>query len=451
MMINLKKVFMENLKYSNIVLVNLIIASIIPLLIWGPFFPDLIVSISALFFLYYTKKNNDFYYFNNKPFVIFLSFCIISTLISLQAENIYLSVKSSLFYFRIGVFSCFIWYLIDKDKSFLTYFYYALILSFSALVIGGYFEYFIGDLRLRNSSFFRDEQIMGSYLSRLFPLLFGLFLVKEKKKLEIYFIGFLFILVDILIYISGERTAFFYLNLSTVFIIILIKEYQRFRLITFIIALIGITLISLNSPQLSDRMFQNPFENMGFSKNSKEHVKDSTKDFVKNFNIHNLIRTWLNNEEPTIYIFTPHHDSHIRTAYNMFKDKPIIGHGPKMFREICKNKKYATGIMPCSTHPHNFYVQLLAETGIVGFLFLFSAMSYVVYASLRQFKSIIFRQKRFLTDYQVCLLAGILISIWPFSPNGNFFNNWLIIVYGLPVGFYLQSIYSKKVETINGI
>ena len=450
---------MENLKYSNIVLVNLIIASIIPLLIWGPFFPDLIVSISALFFLYYTKKNNDFYYFNNKPFIIFLVFCIICTIISLEAENISLSIKSSLFYFRIGVFSCFIWYLIDKDKSFLTYFYYALILSFSVLVIGGYFEYFVGDLRLRNSSFFGDEQIMGSYLSRLFPLLFGLFLVKEKKELEIYFIGFLFILVDILIYISGERSAFFYLNLSTVFIIILIKEYQRFRLITFIIALIGITIVSLNSPQLSDRMFQDPFKNMGLSNSSKEHVKDSTKehvkdstkDFVNNFSLYNLFDAWLNDEEPTIYIFTPNHDSHYRTAYNMFKDKPIIGHGPKMFREICKNKKYATGIMPCSTHPHNFYVQLLAETGIVGFLFLFSAMSYVVYASLRQFKSIIFRQKRFLTDYQVCLLAGILISIWPFSPNGNFFNNWLMIVYGLPVGFYLQSIYSKKVETINGI
>ena len=42
-----------NLKYSNSVLINLIIVSIIPFLIWGPFFPDLIVSISALFFLYY--------------------------------------------------------------------------------------------------------------------------------------------------------------------------------------------------------------------------------------------------------------------------------------------------------------------------------------------------------------------------------------------------------------
>ena len=56
-----------------------------------------------------------------------------------------LSFESSLFYFRIGVFSCFIWYLIDKDKSILTYFYYALILCFSALVIDGYFQYFTGE------------------------------------------------------------------------------------------------------------------------------------------------------------------------------------------------------------------------------------------------------------------------------------------------------------------
>jgi O-antigen ligase len=96
------------------------------------------------------------------------------------------------------------------------------------------------------------------------------------------------------------------------------------------------------------------------------------------------------------------------------------------------------------THPHNFYVQLLAETGVIGFLFLFGALVYVIYTALRQFKSIILRQKRPLTDYQICLLAGILITVWPLSPNGNFFNNWLMIVYSLPVGFYLQSIYSKK-------
>ena len=139
-----------------------------------------------------------------------------------------------------------------------TYFYYTLISCFSILVIDGYFQYFTGTnlvglkiSGLRVSSFFGDELIMGSYLSRLFPLLFALFIIKKKQKYEIYFIGLLFILVDVLIFMSGERSAFFFLNLSTVFIIILIKEYQKFRLITFFIAIVCVFILSLNS---SNRM-----------------------------------------------------------------------------------------------------------------------------------------------------------------------------------------------------
>jgi O-antigen ligase len=88
--------------------------------------------------------------------------------------------------------------------------------------------------------FLEMSLILGSYLSRLFPLLFALFLIKKKQKFEIYFIGILFILVDVLNFMSGERAAFFFLNLSTIFIIILIKKYQKFRLVTFIIAIICI-------------------------------------------------------------------------------------------------------------------------------------------------------------------------------------------------------------------
>ena len=131
-------------------------------------------------------------------------------------------------------------------------------------------------------------------------------------------------------------------------------------------------------------------------------------------------------------------------SLNIYKDKSILGHGPKMFRIKCSNPKYATGDWPCSNHPHNFYIQLLSETGIVGFSFLFISFIYVLYCSFRQIKSIILKQKKYLNDYQVCLLAGILISVWPFSPNGNFFNNWLAIIYSLPVGFYLHSILGKK-------
>ena len=404
-------------------IIHLILASIIPFLIWGPFFPDLIVSLSSIIFLFYMIKNKDFYYFNHKPFIIFIIFCLYCIFITLlRAEDKLLSFQSSLFYFRIGLFSCLIWYLIDQDKNILKYFYYSLIICFTVLIIDGYFQFFSGSNILgfkysgsRISSLFGDELIMGSFLSRLFPLLFALFLIKEKTKYEIYFIGILFILVDILIYISGERASFFFLNLSTIFIIILVKEFQKFRLITFLIALLLIVGLTLSSDKLTNRMIKGPAKSMGL-------VKDAQS---KN-------------------IFTPGHDSLIKTAFNMLKDKPVFGHGPKMFRVICSNEKYATGVKPCDTHPHNFYIQLLAETGLIGFLFLFSALSYVVYVAFRQFKSIIFRQKRPLTDYQVCLLAAILISIWPFSPNGNFFNNWLMIIYSFPVGFYLQSFYGKN-------
>jgi len=146
----------------------------------------------------------------------------------------------------------------------------------------------------------------------------------------------------------------------------------------------------------------------------------------------------------TKYIFSQGHNDLVAGAYKMFLDKPVFGHGPKMFREICKDKKYSSGVSHCSTHPHNFYIQLLAETGIIGFMFLFSVFIYVIYCALRQIKTIVLKEKRYLTDYQVCLLASLLITVWPLSPNGNFFNNWLAICYSLPFGFYLHSIYGKN-------
>lgn len=262
--------------------------------------------------------------------------------------------------------------MIDQNKNILTYFYYSLILCFSVLVIDGYFQHFTGanlfGLKINNvrvSSFFGDELIMGSYLSRLFPLFFALFIVKQKKKFEVYFVGLLFILVDVLIYMSGERTAFFFLNLSTIFIIFLIKDYQKFRLATFVIAVICIIFLSINS-NLTDRMFKDTAKDMG--------LINDTKDRKLTF-------------------FSPIHDSLYRTGYKMFKDKIIVGHGPKIFRLKCMDKKYATGISPCSTHPHHFYLQLLAETGIIGFLFLVSVLIYVLYNALRQLKSIILKKK----------------------------------------------------------
>jgi O-antigen ligase len=318
------------------------------------------------------------------------------------------------------VFSCLIWYLLDQDKKILNYFYYALVISFSALIVDGYIQFFVGTNIIgipkktdRISSFFGDELIMGSYLSRLFPLLFALFILKEKKKLELYFMILFFVLLSGLILISGERAAFFLYIFSFIFIIIFIKDCVKLKT-TLLVGFLILNIIIISS----------------FNEVKNRMIPDFNSTMTKS-------------------IFTPHHDSLIRTAYNMFLDKPLFGHGPKMFRVICKDEKYAVGISPCMTHPHNFYVQLLAETGIIGFSFLFIAFAYVLYCAYRQFKSIVLRQKKYLTNYQVCLLAGILITVWPLTSNGNFFHNWLMIVYSLPVGFYLHSVYGKNRKNIS--
>ena len=414
-------------KLSHINIISLVCACIIPLLVTGPFLPDVIVSTLSLWFLYYSIKNKLYVVYKKFYFYAFVSFYFFSILSSLLSDDILFSIKTSLFYIRIGLFSILIFYIIEQNKKILDYFYYSFFITFSIIILDGYIQYFTGynlvgykltiieSNIFRVSSFFGDELILGSYLARLFPLFFALFISRIKKNsLEIYCISILFILIDVLIFLSGERSAFFFLNLSTLFIIILIKNYQKFRLVTFLIALLFTVIITLNNQDIKNRMIMNPLKDVGL-------VKGSTK---KNF-------------------FTPIHDSHIRTAFRMFLEKPILGHGPKLFRVKCSDPKYVVGNWPCSTHPHNFYVQLLAETGIIGFSFLFSAFCFVIYSAFRQLKSIALKQKRYLNDYQVCLLAGILISVWPFSPNGNFFNNWLSIVYTLPIGFYLHAIYEK--------
>jgi len=219
--------------------VAFIVSLIIPLLIWGPFFPDLIVSLSSLVFLVYVFKNKLFFYFKKKILIIFFIFCVYCILVSIfVAKDRILSFESSLFYFRIGVFSCLIWYLLEQNRQILNFFYYALVISFSVLIVDGYIQFFTGTNIVglskagnRISSFFGDELIMGSYLSRLFPLLFALFLLKVKKQLELYFMSILFILLSGLIYISGERAAFFLFILSYIFIIIFLEKFLKLKII----------------------------------------------------------------------------------------------------------------------------------------------------------------------------------------------------------------------------
>ena len=87
----------------------------------------------------------------------------------------------------------------------------------------------------------------------------------------------------------------------------------------------------------------------------------------------------------------------------------------------------------------NFYIQLLAETGIIGFSFLAGLLLYFVYL-VTSYKNLFLEKRLWLSDYQICLLAGLLITIWPLTTNGNFFTNYLMMFYSLQMGFFRKKI-----------
>ena len=60
------------------------------------------------------------------------------------------------------------------------------------------------------------------------------------------------------------------------------------------------------------------------------------------------------------------------TAFKMFKDSPNDNKGPNMYRKKClSDEKFFIEQSSCTTHPHNFILQIMAETGLLGTFFLF--------------------------------------------------------------------------------
>lgn len=408
---------------KNINFISFVTALIIPLLVTGPFLPDLILSLVSIWFIVYTIIYKKFYIYNNTFFFIFLAFCAVCVISSLLSDNVFLSFESSLFYFRIGIFALLISYLIDTNKKILNYFYYFFVITYFILIFDGFIQYFYGfnltgypPDNARISSFFGEELIMGSYLSRLFPLFFALFIIRNNKSLiENLSFYILLVLTYVMIFMSGERTSFFFINLALFFCVLFMREQKTMRLLLLIFAIFSVMYLVLNDSKYYKRYIQEPIKSFGLEKESDEK-----------------------------YIFSPDHDSLYRTAWNMFVDRPIIGHGPKLFRIKCNEKKFSEGVKPCDTHPHNFYIQILAETGIVGFLFLFGSFVYLISKIIQNAWRIIKKKTLLFSDYQICLMSGLLITLWPLVPNGNFFNNYLMILYSLQIGFFKISKFNNK-------
>ena len=132
----------------------------------------------------------------------------------------------------------------------------------------------------------------------------------------------------------------------------------------------------------------------------------------------------------------------------MYKDKKLLGHGPRSFKYKCNDPKYQLNRWSCASHPHNIVSQILAEIGLVGIIFYLMIIIYLMLFFYNHIFSKAFKKVDF-NNYQICLIVSLILTIWPFIPSGNIFSNWLSIIFYLPIGFYLNSINDYSNESNN--
>ena len=311
-----------------------------------------------------------------------------------------------------------------------------LLIIFFLLIIDGLYQYFFEENifgysnsnKSRISSFFGKELIYGSYLLRFLPILIGLLIFfhnDNKDKALIYFVIFLSILA---IFISGERSAFI---LSIIFLIVIITTtnfFSKTKLYLFLTIFLMLSGIILTNQGVKDRW--------------KATISKSFSNFSDN-------QILIDGKEYPL-ILDQKYTYMSLTAIKMFKDKPFLGHGVKSFRFNCKKEPYKIDIfdhynfrLNCGNHPHNTYLQLISETGFIGFSFIFLFFLYILLSLVKNFYTS--KKKYFVrhSDFKICILSCIFINFFPFTTSGNFFNNWLSIVYFFPIGilFYLNKNY----------
>ncbi len=307
----------------------------------------------------------------------------------------------------------------------------------------------------RISGIFGDELILGSFLLYMLPLtlflilFFELNLSKYKNFLILFFSFYL-----ITIYISTSRSPLF---LSILFVFLIILFEQKFRNILFKSLLILIIFISFEGYinfGKTERVFgkTDPFNRVftitfiqitDYYYNPKLNSQNKKKEqlILKKTDKNKLIEFF-----GTLKMFSKYHQGHYELAFKLFKDKPIIGNGPKGFRNYCRNVDYDSPIGMCSTHPHSYFFQILSELGLVGILFYLLSLFFIITKYVQFF----IKKKNICGSNFNVISLGLIVILYPIVPSGNFFNNWISIInyYYIGIYFYLYNQTFKNSDLI---
>ena len=345
------------------------------------FFFYFAVSLSTLINLEILTKITD------KPLLLksFLNFRFIIYIISVWYVLEEIIFKKNIFIFTIGIY---ILFLVDGYTQF-----------FSGQNLLGYQLISTG----RITGIFEDEQIFGSYIQKVLPLVFILFILIFKDKVN-YFKSLLIILSfsSIIIFLSGDRSALILFTLFLILSLIYLSNLRKIILLNFLITTLLTSVIIFT----------------GVGKNLKSLEKRYNPKSEYNVIINK------NNASSTKLKFLPNdYYGHYLIVKEMIKDNLIFGKGIKSFRIMCRTNFYPVENGVCSTHPHNYYLQSLSSGGLIAFFFLFLIFLIFTFKMIKIFFNLFKNEKN--NNILTLAIITVFVYLWPIIPTGNFFSNWI--------------------------
>ena len=389
-----------NINYNKI---SLFLLSTFPItILTGSFLVNIFSILLAILFLIYISTNKNIKLFQDKTllFLLILFACfLISSLFSNYQSK---SVLKTLSFIRMLLFFLSIYYLtlrVEEERLFKL----SKIVFFLSIFIciDLWIQHYIGENILgytkqqagRLTSIFGDEQIPGSIIFKFLPFIIYYLLTLNKKNFLYRFKYLIFLFVYFSILITGERAASLmatlFLFLMLIFNFILINKKKL--LIYFFIFVITFAFLYANQHSII-----------------KERIL---------FTVHKQLN---NNVYETLF----------HNALNSFYKNPILGSGVQTYRYECP--KYSN---TCSTHPHNYILELLSDVGIVGCLSFLIFFIGIIYKKFKEIKENAFL-KIFIATYSLSLF-------FPFMPTGSIFSSFSFNVSLFSLGFIL-AINKKK-------
>jgi hypothetical protein len=434
---NFKTSLLINNNLSNKILLCIIFLFPLILILRSAAINTTLIFVSVFFLIFYIKKINiDF--LKNKFLIFFIAFFLylfINALINNQ--NLILILKS-LGNYRYLILSIIVYFVLcsisDKSIKFFIYFNCFLIIFLGFDI---FYQFFFqkdifgfvpgmcdstGKNCQRFSGVFGDEYIGGGYLSQIGLLFFYLLSNQNKGKnyfilvIEILFLALLFITIVV----TGERNALIIFLLSILFYNVYQKKFFNLILI-FLIFFILIFILSQKVEFIKNR-FVSPLNSLSVMSTHNEKTSATKKI---------LDSPWVR---------------HYQAAIELFLERPLIGHGVKSFRVRCEetniNKQYIKineSYTACSTHPHNYLMEFLAEYGLIGAVF-FLSLLFGIALKLFSIKNKSTKEAEILLSLG-CLLLAIM---FPLKPSGSFLSTFNASILFYIFGFFLY--YSTKVK-----